>query len=582
MGRNKKTQFEENRGKYRKACDRHVVTFEADMDETMKRHAFAYADDLRVLGNECIAILNRRLDQLFRTKAYRKLQKDYGWHAEHMKDMDEESDEYKKLDAEKTKIGKKMNDMQKEYHVVFDDIRKMAADKAKELNIMSVFARSKAEDINRAVESVLYGDGKHLHFHKRNDLPLLRAKEINRAITMHIDENNELIFGIENIGYFTIKKPKNSDPKSNKKQKIDFFLQDEYKAIVDFLTYPEQENEKVELYANEKVLVPVFRPCYASLKCETIRHKLRVFIQITIAAPPCHKYKKDGVTPRHNFMTKGRVGCDNGSQSFAVVSDSDVLLENTAERNGKSTKENEKLIKKYQREMARSLRKMNPDRLNPDGTYKKGKREKLKKSNHYRHCEYRVHELHRKNALTRKYAIQTDANRIRELGDELIIEPSNAKQLQKRSKKPTETTDKTIEVKKGDKVTTVKKCKKKKRFGRSVLYRCPSAFQADLKKKFGDGYHEVSRKFRASQYDHVLDDYIKKKLSERWHVLPDGKRIQRDVYSAFLMYCSNDDFTSPDRNKCLKKFDSFYKKHEDLIESIINRRLNICNSGISA
>ena len=83
MGRKKhtKTDFEKYRTKYRELCDRHVVTFEVDMDETMKRHAFAYADKLRVLGNECIAILNRRLDQLFRTKSYRKLQKDYGWHA---------------------------------------------------------------------------------------------------------------------------------------------------------------------------------------------------------------------------------------------------------------------------------------------------------------------------------------------------------------------------------------------------------------------------------------------------------------------------------------------------------------------
>ena len=441
MGKKKKTQFEENRGKYRKACDRHVVTFEADMDETMKRHAFAYADDLRTLGNECIAILNRRLDQLFRTKAYRKLQKDYGWHVEHMKDLDEESDQYKKLDAEKKEIGKKMNDMQKEYHVVFDDIRKLAAEKAGELNIMSVFARSKAEDINRAVESILYGNGKHLHFHKRGDLPLLRAKEINRAITINIDENDELVFGIENVGLFNLKIPKK-----------DLFLQTEYNSILNYLLYPEQEDDKVNLYADKKILVPVFRPCYASLKCETIRNKLRVFVQITIAAPACHKYKKDGVTPRHDFTTEGRVGCDNGSQSFAVVSNSDVLLENTAERNGKSTKENEKLIKKYQRKMARSLRKTNPDRFNPDGTYKKGKRGKLKKSKHYRHCEYRVRELQRKNTLTRKYAIQTDANRIRELGDELIIEPSNARQLQKRSKKPTEKTDKTIEVKKGDKV----------------------------------------------------------------------------------------------------------------------------------
>ena len=137
-------------------------------------------------------------------------------------------------------------------------------------------------------------------------------------------------------------------------------------------------------------------------------------------------------------------------------------------------------------------------------------------------------------------------------------------------------------IKKGDKVRKVKKCKKKKRFGRSILHRCPGAFQADLKKKFGTGYHEVHRKFRASQYDHVLNDYIKKKLSARWHVLPDGKRIQRDIYSAFLMYCSDETYTRSERNRCLKEFDTFYEKHEKLIESIINQHLNICNSGISA
>ena len=40
MGRQKhtKTDFEKNRTKYRELCDRHVVTFEVDMDETMKRH----------------------------------------------------------------------------------------------------------------------------------------------------------------------------------------------------------------------------------------------------------------------------------------------------------------------------------------------------------------------------------------------------------------------------------------------------------------------------------------------------------------------------------------------------------------
>ena len=139
-----------------------------------------------------------------------------------MKDLDEESDEYKKLDAEKKKIGTKMTAMQKQFHVVFADIRELTEEKAKVHGIAAVFALSKAEDINRAVESVLYGDGKHLHFHKRNDLPLLRAKQSNRAIIMKLDKNEKLFFFIDGIGSFYIKKPKqNPNPK---KTKTDWFL----------------------------------------------------------------------------------------------------------------------------------------------------------------------------------------------------------------------------------------------------------------------------------------------------------------------------------------------------------------------
>ena len=82
--RRSKTEYDKARDNYREASPRHVVTFEADMDEDMKRHAFAYANDLRMLGNNAVGILNKRIDQLFRTKEYRALQKDYGWHVRHM------------------------------------------------------------------------------------------------------------------------------------------------------------------------------------------------------------------------------------------------------------------------------------------------------------------------------------------------------------------------------------------------------------------------------------------------------------------------------------------------------------------
>ena len=44
--------------------------------------------------------------------------------------------------------------------------------------------------------------------------------------------------------------------------------------------------------------------------------------------------------------------------------------------------------------------------------------------------------------------------------------------------------------------------------------RCPSGFQTAVEQKFkisGGIYIEVSNNYRASQYDHTVDDYIKKR-----------------------------------------------------------------------
>ncbi len=564
-----RTDYETARIKYRSACPRHVVTFETDMTEDQKRHVFAYSERLRIMGNNAVGVLKRRMEQLMRTKEYRALLKDYGWHREHMKDLDESSDKYKRLDDERKAIGAKMEDMQKKFRVTFQDVRELTEMKAGDYDVVSIFALARGEDIWGACKKILYGNGKHLHFRKRRDLPVVRAKQIERGITMRF-VNGRIVFKMNEIGQFHIRR----DPK-------DLFLEDEYAALCAYLTNPSAEQTRVEQLIKNNCLIPVFRPCYVSLVCREIRGKLRVYVQITIADNPVLKRRKDG-SRRHNFSKIGRVGCDNGSQSFAIVSKDVVLLENTAERGGKSTKVREKLIRQRQRKLDHSRKKTNPERFNPDGTYKKGTHGKMKKSKHYRRLQYLVQEQQRRDSDSRKYAIQEDANRIRSLGNELVIEPPNAKALQRRSKKPAEKSDKTIEVKQKDGITkTVQKNKRKKRFGRSVLHRCPGAFQADLKKKFGNGYHEVAGNFRASQYDHIMDNYIKKKLDERWHTFLDGRKVQRDIYSAFLLFCSNNDYKAPDREICLATFDHFFKMHEALIESIVLNHLNICNSGIN-
>ena len=562
-----KTEYEIARNKYRKASGRHVVTFESDLSEEDLRHVFAYADNLRVLGNDGVGYIRPRIELMMRTKAYRALQKDYGWHVEHMKGLQEDSDRYQELEKEREAISGKMDAMQQEYGITFNALLDYMNERANEYYIDSIFAKTRAEDIWKAVESIIYRDGKTLHFKKRGDLPVIRAKQTERGITLKV-KNGRLELGFIDLNPFHLDIP--SD---------DRFLQDEYKAILDYMNDPFVEEYNVNLYNKHEKLTETFRPCYVSLKPVQIRHKLHVYVQITVAAKPMPKYDRQG-NPRHK-QGKGRVGVDLGTQSIAVVSDGEIMLENLAERDYQSTRRSEKKIARLQREMDRSIRATNPDRFDKDGRYIKGKRGKLKKSKHYKRKQYLLREQQRRDADTRKYAVQTDVNRLRALGDELIIEPGTAKSLQKHAKGPAEKSDKTIEVtnRKGE-TKVIYKNKRKKRWGKSIHFRCPGMYKAMLKKLFGNGYHEVARMFRASQFDHISGEYIKKKLSERWHYLPDGRKVQRDIYSAFLLYCADMNYENIDQQYALKEFEKFYTKHNQLVDSIKANNRTVCNSGI--
>ena len=106
---------------------------------------------------------------------------------------------------------------------------------------------------------------------------------------------------------------------------------------------------------------------------------------------------------------------------------------------------------------------------------------------------------------------------------------------------------------------------KKKRFGRSIKNRCPSGFQTTVERKFktsGGIYIEVPNNYRASQYDHTADDYIKKKLSDRIYKLTDGTLVQRDWYSSFLLYCYDYRTQDIDKDKCITDFGRCYDKEK--------------------
>lgn len=554
-------EYTKLRKQHRKATSRHVLVLEADMPENDKRHIFNLANRLRVLSNEITGQMKKDLDQMQRTHIYKETAATYKTLRDKLSAIkDESSEQHKKIDAERKAVGKQLNALHEKYNVTWDVARKIAETRGKYYDVPSVFALSCAEDVWSGVEKVLYSNGQKLHFKKRGDLCSIRAKQITNGIIPKL-KNGELSFNIVNGNSFGIVI----------KEK-DVFAKTEVDKLIAFLSDKNAEEKFIELYKKTGTPQDTFRICYCSLVCEEIRGKLRIFVHITIEGKASRKVDKDG-KPRHNFQ-KGAVSTDIGTQSIAVVSEHGLILDNLAERHGVSTKKSERAQKILQRKLDRSRRAMNPTHFNEDGTYKKGSNGKWKKSKNYIKNERILKNIRRKNAASREYAINEMSNNVRSLGDILITEPSNAKALQKKAKPSAPITDpKTGET----------KHKRRKRFGKSILYRCPGKMFSTLKNKFeqtGGYFNTVNSMFRASQYDHKSNAYIKKKLSQRWHVFADGTKVQRDLYSAFLMFCSDGELKSPDRARCELYYEFFYNLHTDLIADIRKSGKNICNSGI--
>ncbi len=101
-----------------------------------------------------------------------------------------------------------------------------------------------------------------------------------------------------------------------------------------------------------------------------------------------------------------------------------------------------------------------------------------------------------------------------------------------------------------------------------------------IEKKFkvsGDTYIKVPNHYRASQYDHTADNYMKKKLSDRFYKLSDGTLVQGDWYSSFLLYCYDYRTQDIDKEKSIKEFNRCYGKEKALITWIKANKIKIWN-----
>lgn len=366
-----------------------------------------------------------------------------------------------------------------------------------------------ASDVWRAFEKMLYGKGKIVHFIRRGTLDSIACKKIGNGMNLK-DEYFEWNGG----------RCKNQIALSIKVEK------------------PKTAYEKEML--NKKIK-------YLRIVRKWSKTKYKYYLQITFDGNPVMKV-------RHVEYGK-RVGIDIGPSTVAIVSEQEVKLLELADR----VKKNQEKKINLQRKMDRSRRDSNTDNFNADGTIKRGKRLQWNYSQNYQKLQQEVRELERKNAAIRKYQHICLANYVLSQGTEVYVETMNFSGLQHRAKETTYDSQGRIN--------------KKKRFGKSLGNRAPAMFLEILDKKLRGiaetELHKVdTQKFKASQYNHITDTYEKKTLNDRWAELGGDEKVQRDLYSAFLLMNSAIDMEKTDRRSCEKTYTHFKELHDNEINRI--------------
>ena len=285
--------------------------------------------------------------------------------------------------------------------------------------------------------------------------------------------------------------------------------------------------------------------------CRVLKKGTNYYLQLILEGIPPVKINENGEF-RHK-MGSSKVGIDMGPQTAGITSDETVrLLELAPEINTPY-----RSIGNLQRKMDRSRRATNPNKFKENGTFNRSNRDPWVKSKHYQADQLKLQRIQGKLSSLRKQSHNKLANEVISQGTEVYVEEMSFKGLQKRAKKTTKNA-------KG-------KINRKKRFGKSLANKAPALFLTILDNKLrylGAELHRINTAVvKASQYNHVDDNYRKKELSERWAMIGEDK-IQRDLYSSFLIMNVNPDLSSINRVQCLEKYSKFKTFHDIEIERL--------------
>ena len=417
----------------------------------------------------------------------------------------------KKTDKE---FWKQINDIRKQYDMSeysFHEDVKMMQKHFKD-NIDSFTSQKIATTLWKSYEKLFFGNGKRVYFKRYGELNSLEGKSNKTGIRLI---NNILIWN-------GLKIP----------------------VSIDYNNYYEYQAMQCEI-------------CYNRIVRKYVRNKYKFYVQIVFKGISPVKVDTKTGEIKH-CIGDGDVGLDIGTRTVAISSQTDVKILELADRVQNIENQKRKLLRK----MDRSIRATNPNNYNEDGTIKKQGNKKViwNKSNHYIKYQNELKEVYRKQADIRKYQHECLANYIVSLGNKVYVEKMNFAGLQKRAKN-TEKNDKG-------------KFKRKKRFGKSLANKAPSMLLNIINRKlnyFGKKLIEIDTfEAKASQFNHFDGTYTKKSLSQRWNDF-NGIKIQRDLYSAFLIMNIADDLKNFDISKCNERFENFYRLHNLEVERLTGK-----------
>lgn len=309
-----------------------------------------------------------------------------------------------------------------------------------------------------------------------------------------------------------------------------------------------------------------YRVKYVRILRKPGKSKDHWYAQLVLEGKPV--IKRDAATglPIHP-VGHGTVGLDIGPQTLAYSAADAANLVELADQ----VQNIEQEKRRIQRKMDRSRRATNPDNYNENGTIRRGVKLTHNKSKRYCKLQNELAYLQHHQAEIRKCQHIALANHLLSLGDRFYVEDMPWPALSHRAKE-TGISEKTGRY------------KRKKRFGKSIANKAPATLIGILTTKCKSldipGVVKVPLKVKASQYNHLTKEYIAKPLSQRWNTMSDGSRIQRDLYSAFLLQHYEPETENFNQNALEQDYPQFVTLHAQAIQRLSAMPRTISSMGI--